>query len=94
MEKKMETTIVYWDYIGITEQKMETTIVYWDYVGIMEKKMETTSRVATCARIPTMVSLRGSIWNEPLATDLQHKLNRGMLSRVGLRHCRGGSCCR
>ena len=42
MEKKMETTIVYWGYIGIMEKKMETTIVYWGYIGIMEKKMETT----------------------------------------------------
>ena len=31
MEKKMETTIVYWGYIGIMEKKMETTI----YDGIM-----------------------------------------------------------
>ena len=38
----METTIVYWDYIGIMEKRMETTIVYWDYIGIMEKRMETT----------------------------------------------------
>ena len=38
----METTIVYWGYIGIMEKKMETTIVYWGYIGIMEKKMETT----------------------------------------------------
>ena len=37
----METTIVYWGYVGIMEKKMETTIVYWGYVGIMEKKMET-----------------------------------------------------
>ena len=42
MEKNMETTIVYWGYIGIMEKKMETTIVYWGYIGIMEKKMETT----------------------------------------------------
>ena len=27
MENKMETTIVYWGYIGITEKKMETTIM-------------------------------------------------------------------
>ena len=27
MEKKMETTIVYWGYTGIMEKKMETTIV-------------------------------------------------------------------
>ena len=25
----VETTIVYWCYIGIMEKKMETTIVYW-----------------------------------------------------------------
>ena len=25
-EKKMETSIVYWGYIGIMEKKMETTI--------------------------------------------------------------------
>ena len=37
----METTIVYWDNIGMMEKKMETTIVYWDNMGIMEKKMET-----------------------------------------------------
>ena len=40
----METTIVYWGYIGIMEKKMKTTIVYWGYIGIMEKKMETTMR--------------------------------------------------
>ena len=32
----METTIVYWGYIGIMEKKMETTIVYrglyWGYI--------------------------------------------------------------
>ena len=38
----METTIVYWSYIGIMENQMETTIVYWGYIGIMENKMETT----------------------------------------------------
>ena len=38
----METTIVYWGYIGIMGKKMETTIVHWGYIGIMEKKMETT----------------------------------------------------
>ena len=27
MEKKMETTIVYRDYVGIMETKMETTIL-------------------------------------------------------------------
>ena len=27
MEKKMETTIVYWSYIGIMEKKMETTMM-------------------------------------------------------------------
>ena len=41
-EKKMETTIVYWGYIGIMEKKMETTRVSWGHIGIMEKKMETT----------------------------------------------------
>ena len=29
MEKKLETTIVYWGNIGIMEKKMETTIVYF-----------------------------------------------------------------
>ena len=28
MEKEMETTIVYWGYIGIMEKKMETTKGY------------------------------------------------------------------
>ena len=27
MEKKMETTIIYWGNMGIMEKKMETTIV-------------------------------------------------------------------
>ena len=26
MEKKLEATIVYWDYLGIMEKKMEATI--------------------------------------------------------------------
>ena len=38
----METTIVYWGFIGIMENQMETTIVYWGFIGKMEKKMETT----------------------------------------------------
>ena len=42
MEKKMETTIVYFNYIGIMEKKTETTIVYWTYIGIVEKTKETT----------------------------------------------------
>ena len=42
METQMETTILYWGYIGIMEKKMETTILYWGYIGIIEKKMETT----------------------------------------------------
>ena len=45
MEKKMETTIVYRDSIGIMEKKIETTVVCWDSTGRMEKKMETTIRV-------------------------------------------------
>ena len=42
IENKMETTVVYWGYIGRMEKKMETTIVYWGYIGIMENQMETT----------------------------------------------------
>ena len=34
----METTVVYWGFIGIMENEMETTIVYWGYIGIMENK--------------------------------------------------------
>ena len=41
MEKKMEATIVYWGYIGITDKKIETPIVSWCYIGMMAKKMET-----------------------------------------------------
>ena len=33
----METTIVYWGYIGIMDNKMETTIVYWGYIGMKRK---------------------------------------------------------
>ena len=29
MEKKMETSVVYWGSIRIMEKKMEATIVYW-----------------------------------------------------------------
>ena len=28
----METTIVYWGYMGIMEKKMEATIAYWGYI--------------------------------------------------------------
>ena len=38
----METTIIYWGYMGIMEKKMEPTIVYWGFIGMVEKKMETT----------------------------------------------------
>ena len=31
----METTIVYWGYIGVMENNMETTIVYWGYIGVI-----------------------------------------------------------
>ena len=31
----METTIVYWGYIGIMEKKMETTGAYGGYIGII-----------------------------------------------------------
>ena len=48
----METTIVYWGYIGIMEKRMETTIVYWGYIGIMEKRMETT--IVYCGYIGIM----------------------------------------
>ena len=34
MEKKMETTSVYWGYFGIMEKKVETGFVYWGYIGI------------------------------------------------------------
>ena len=38
----METTIVYWVYIGRMENEMETTIVYSVYIEIMENDLETT----------------------------------------------------
>ena len=31
----MESTIVYWDYIGIMEKNMETTMVYMDYIWVV-----------------------------------------------------------
>ena len=34
MERKMETTIIDWDYILIMEHKVETTIVNWGYIRI------------------------------------------------------------
>ena len=30
----METTIVFWGYIGIMPNRMEATIVYWGCIGI------------------------------------------------------------
>ena len=38
MEKKMETTIVYWGYIGIMEKKMEITIL--GYIGFFLHNQE------------------------------------------------------
>ena len=32
MKKTMETTLVYWGYIGIIEGKMETSTVDWVYI--------------------------------------------------------------
>ena len=32
MEKQMETTILYWGYIGIMDKKMEATILDWGYI--------------------------------------------------------------
>ena len=32
MENSMETTIIYWGYIGIMENKKETALVYWGYI--------------------------------------------------------------
>ena len=37
MEKKMETTTIYRDFIGVIQS------LYRGYIGIMEKKMETTT---------------------------------------------------
>ena len=34
VENEMETTIIYWGYIGIVvEKKMETTVIYRGYIG-------------------------------------------------------------
>ena len=33
IESQMETTIVYWGYIGIIENEMETTIISWGNIG-------------------------------------------------------------
>ena len=33
MENQVETTIVYWGYIGMMENRMETAIVCWGYTG-------------------------------------------------------------
>ena len=33
LENRMETTVVYWDYIGAKENEMETTIVSWGYMS-------------------------------------------------------------
>ena len=36
----METTIVYWGFIGIMEKKMEATIVYWGFIGTLKNALE------------------------------------------------------
>ena len=38
----METTIVYWGYVGIMEKRMETTTVCWGYIGIVAQKTDET----------------------------------------------------
>ena len=38
MENKMETTIVYWGYIGILEKKMETTICNPMYFSLLDRR--------------------------------------------------------
>ena len=40
MDKQMDTTLVYWGFIGIMEEKMETTIMYWGYIGNNGKENE------------------------------------------------------
>ena len=47
----METTILYWGYIGGMEKKMKTIILYWGYIGGMEKKMETTMSLEFAWRV-------------------------------------------
>ena len=48
----METTIVCWGYIGMTEKKMETTIVYWGYIGIMENSYIPTDSLRRRKQLP------------------------------------------
>ena len=57
----METTVVYWGYIGRMENKMETTIVYRDYIGIMEN----------CFGVPTLLALRNALGPRPLSVNPQ-----------------------
>ena len=30
----METTVVYWGYLGIMDKRMEPTTVYWVYIEL------------------------------------------------------------
>ena len=62
MEKKMETTIVYWGYIGIMEKKMEATIVYWGYIGLMEKEMEMTGIIGVKKMETTIIACSLGCW--------------------------------
>ena len=39
----IQSTIVYWGYIGMMEKNVETTIVHSGYIGIMENRTETTT---------------------------------------------------
>ena len=50
----METTIVYWGYIGIMEEKMETTIVFSLKGGITQSAMY--SLCAELALLPVAVA--------------------------------------
>ena len=51
MEKKMETTIVYWGDKGIVEKKMETTIVWTGKLNVFPRNCLSGGRARLKGRV-------------------------------------------
>ena len=67
----METTIVYWGYIGIMEKKMETTIVYYSFLVafVSELLTGTPRRTAGAAAGRMPAELRANLQDQAACRD-------------------------
>ena len=63
MEKKIETTMVYWRFIGIMEKNMEATIVQWDMSWVVRRTaaLRMQESLASTAAYLRRVCARGSV---------------------------------